>query len=57
MNARIMHDALCKKEKFILVSKVIFQNDFDKIEGVYNVLPLSPLEINGKIFSWMHDYA
>jgi hypothetical protein len=57
MNARIMHDALCKKEKFILVSKVIFQNDFDKIEGVYNVLPLSPLEINGKMFSWMQDFA
>jgi hypothetical protein len=28
--------------------KVIFQNKFDKIEGVYNVIPLNLLQINGK---------
>ena len=47
MNARMMHDALCKKKVF-KGFKIIFQNEFDKIEGVYNVIPLSPLKINGK---------
>jgi hypothetical protein len=39
-----------QKRKFFFSkdSKVIFQNEFNKMEGVYNVIPLSPLEVNGK---------
>jgi hypothetical protein len=42
---------LYAKRKFPKDFKVIFQNEFDKIGSVYNVIPLSPLEINGKRFS------
>jgi hypothetical protein len=39
MNARMMHEALCRKIVFFFFwfpkdFEVIFQNEFDKIEGV-----------------------